>query len=102
MLEFITPHHHRPFRVNPPTSSSQRILKAEWTVPDPPLAAGVPVSRACLDLLSRLLCRDPRARAPLSEIMSHEWITENMPPGAAQVSDSSSRGAHPEGRGAQL
>jgi serine/threonine protein kinase len=41
----------------------------------------VQVSRECLDLLSRLLQRDTAKRANLQEIMSHDWIAYNLPPG---------------------
>ena len=55
-------------------SMMDRIVNMQWSVPE-----GVEVSAECRDLLSRMLVRDPDARATMAGIQRHPWFTANLP-----------------------
>ncbi|KAL6222546.1 hypothetical protein ACLB2K_005938 [Fragaria x ananassa] len=52
----------------------QRILNVQYAIPD-----SVPLSRECLELISRIFVSDPTARITIPEIKNHPWFLKNLP-----------------------
>ncbi|KAL6220451.1 hypothetical protein ACLB2K_008207 [Fragaria x ananassa] len=52
----------------------QRILNVQYAIPD-----SVPLSRECLELISRIFVSDPTARITIPEIKNHPWFMKNLP-----------------------
>jgi serine/threonine protein kinase len=48
--------------------------KVDWKVPD-----GVELSPECLDLLDRMLVRDPAQRLTMEGVLGHPWFLNNLP-----------------------
>ena len=75
----------------------QRILAADWPRAAlagdgraaeedvSPLTRPVTASKACVDLLARMLTADPADRASLADVAAHPWFTQDLPPGVADL-----------------
>jgi len=58
----------------------QRILRVDYAFP-----AHIRVSNDLLDLLMRILVREPTRRITIEDIQNHRWYRKNLPPGVKEM-----------------
>ena len=58
----------------------QRILRVDYSFP-----SHIRVSNDLLDLLMKILVRDPQHRITIEEIQNHRWYCKNLPPGVKEM-----------------
>eukprot|EP00210_Caulerpa_lentillifera_P008396 g8008.t1 len=58
----------------------QRILRIDYQFPP-----NIRVSEDLLDLLSKILVREPLDRISIAEIQNHRWYCKNLPPGVREM-----------------
>lgn len=58
----------------------QRILRVDYRFP-----SHIRVSNDLLDLLMKILVREPSKRITIEEIQNHRWYRKNLPPGVKEM-----------------
>jgi len=61
-----------PFETQSYNSTYDKIMRCEYGFPDH-------VTQGARDLITKILKKDPRARLPLDEIVTHPWILQHVP-----------------------
>jgi len=58
----------------------QRILRVDYSFP-----RHIKVSNDLLDLLTKILVREPKDRITIEGIQNHRWYCKNLPPGVKEM-----------------
>eukprot|EP00955_Chlamydomonas_euryale_P067046 359724-Chlamydomonas_euryale.AAC.2 len=83
----------KPSAHDDPAAVAARVTSGQWAVP-----CGTHLSKPCVDLLTRLLMRDPAARISMRELQAHPWFVESLPEDALRMNEQLLAGASAQQR----
>ncbi|CAK0774498.1 hypothetical protein CVIRNUC_004174 [Coccomyxa viridis] len=80
---------HYPFSAQKPSSAAStsyvRSLLMGGQLRDLQQCVALGISKQCMDLLTRLLQQDPKARCRMKDVLNHPWFLSDLPPGATST-----------------
>ena len=82
----------QPGEGNLPALERQKLLLQRMVSTDAVMPSDVVLSSGCLDLLQRMLQRDPARRIGSWQVLQHPWLRINMPDGVLRCGPDRWRG----------
>jgi serine/threonine protein kinase len=73
------------FDQSPYMRSLQLAAWPQGSQPSDPQLIALDITEECMDLLMKLLQRDPKTRYRMGQVLHHPWFLSGLPPGAMSM-----------------